>query len=196
MTTVTGLRRKVLIVEDDPEVRHLYTDMLTDTYDVESVESGEAAMGVIDDTFDVVLLDRRLPGISGRETLSRLREAGFTVPVALVTAVEPDFDILEMGFDDYVVKPVATPELLDVVEMLLLRREYDDIMREYFSLVTKVTTLRRNKDAEELVDNEEYIQQNARLEEIEEQAEVALDSAIESGKFEELLKDLDTTRTR
>lgn len=196
MTTVTGLRQKVLIVEDDPEVRHLYTDMLTDTYDVESVESGEAAMGVIDDTFDVVLLDRRLPGISGRETLSRLREAGFTVPVALVTAVEPDFDILEMGFDDYVVKPVATPELLDVVEMLLLRREYDDIMREYFSLVTKVTTLRRNKDAEELVDNEEYIQQNARLEEIEEQAEVALDTAIESGKFEELLKDLDTTRTR
>lgn len=105
-------------------------------------------------------------------------------------AVEPDFDILGMGFDDYLVKPVSREELHDLVDTMLLRREYDEVMREYFSLVTKVAMLQQEKSAQELDANEEYAESTVKLEEIKDQARTALEVAMEEGKFNELFHEI------
>lgn len=186
----------VLVVDDDPQVREIYGEFLAESYAVRTVDSGEAALEVMDDSIDVVLLDRRMVGLSGDDVLARLTQNGYDQPVALVTAIEPDFDILELGFDDYVVKPVGGEQLHELVETLLLRREYDSVMREYFSLVSKVTAIQRKKPPSALKDHDAYTRSVERLEQLESEAQHALESAIEDGKFDELLHALDPGEPR
>jgi len=149
-------RPTVLVVEDDRDLADLYAAWLSDDYDVRTANTAAEALEQFDESVDVVLLDRRLPETSGDEVLTRIREDGSDVQVAMVSAVDPDFDILEMGFDDYLVKPVTREDLADLVERLLARRIYTVEVREYFSLASKRATLEARKDPETLADNEEY----------------------------------------
>jgi len=101
----------VLVVEDEPDLADLYAAWLGDEYRVRTAYGGQEALDELDeadDEVDAILLDRRMPGLSGDEVLAAVRERGIDCRVAMVTAVEPDFDILKMGFDDYLVKPVTS----------------------------------------------------------------------------------------
>ena len=177
----------ILLVDDDPQVLELFRRRLAEAYDVRTASSGDEALQRIDDEVEAVLLDRRMPGPSGAEVLERLRASGYEQPVAMVTAVDPDFDVIEMGFDDYVVKPVTAAELHDLVESLLLRRAYDDVLREYFALASKVSALRASKPPERLSANPEYTQAIDRLNEIKQEARHSLESAMDAGMLEELM---------
>jgi DNA-binding response OmpR family regulator len=179
----------VLVVDDDPQIRSVFSDYLDDLFEVRTAESGPAALEEVDDDVDVVLLDRRMPGMSGRQLLSKLRREGYSQPVAMVTAVEPDFDLLDMGFDDYVVKPVFEEELRDVVETMVLRKEYDDVIREYFALVSKVTALKMEMDGHELDGHAGFEESKSRLEEIKREARNGIEVAIDSGKFDQIFAD-------
>ncbi|MFC4553269.1 response regulator, partial [Halorussus sp. GCM10023401] len=103
----------VLVIEDEPDLGRLYELWLEDDYDVKHVETGEQALSALDDSVDVVLLDRRLPGMSGRAVLEEIRERDVDCRVAMVTAVDPSFDVVEMGFDTYVTKPPDREQLRD-----------------------------------------------------------------------------------
>ena len=184
-------RPTVLLVDDEAAVREVYGRLLREEYDVRPADSGEAALEAMDDDVDLVLLDRRMLGLSGGDVLERLREAGYDQPVAMVTAVEPDFDILEMGLDDYLVKPVRGEDLRELVRTMLLRREYDAVMREYFALVSKVVALQHEKTARELDGSEAYLEATDRLELLKDQAQVALDTALEQGTFDALFHELE-----
>ncbi|WP_436932399.1 HalX domain-containing protein [Halosimplex halobium] len=157
----------VLIVEDEPDVAETYNLWLADDYDVRMAGSGDEGLAELDDEVDVVLLDRMMPGLSGDEVLERIRERGLDCRVAMVTAVEPDFDILEMGFDAYLCKPIRSQQLHETVENLLDRSTYDDLLQEYYSLVEKQATLEATKSSAELADNEEYLELRERVEELE-----------------------------
>lgn len=177
----------ILIVDDDPQVLHLFERILKPDYTVESADSGEAALEAIGSHIDACLIDRRMPSMSGGEVVKRIREEGYDLPIAMVTAVDPDFDVLELGFDDYVVKPVAADELRSVVQSLLLRREYDVILRDFFSLASKITAIKSSKSPEELVSNGKYGQVVDDLNEIKEEAKKSLDAAIDAGVIEDLI---------
>ncbi|WP_415382436.1 HalX domain-containing protein [Halosimplex sp. TS25] len=153
----------VLIVEDEPDVAETYNLWLADEYEVRMAQSGDEGLAKLDDDVDVVLLDRMMPGLSGDEVLKRIRERGLECRVAMVTAVEPDFDILEMGFDAYLCKPIRSEQLHDTVENLLERSEYDDLLQEYYSLVETQATLEATKSSAELADNEEYARLQERI---------------------------------
>jgi len=146
----------VLIVEDEPDVAETYRLWLEDQYTVRVARDGDEGLDALDESVAVVLLDRMMPGLSGGEVLERIREQGLDCRVAMVTAVEPDFDILEMGFDAYLSKPVKGDQLTETVENLLERSEYDSLLQEYYSLVEKQATLEATKTAVELEDSTEY----------------------------------------
>lgn len=135
----------VLIVEDERRLADFYTELLADTYTVRTAYDGDRALDLIDETVDVVLLDRHLPDYSGDEILCEIRRRGIDCRVAMVTAVVPDFDILELGFDDYVEKPVFKDELEATVERLLHRNGFDAALQEYFALTSKKKRARRQK---------------------------------------------------
>lgn len=161
----------VLIVEDEDNLRSLYAEYLSDSFTVRTAGDGEQALLLLDEDVDVVLLDRRLPGMNGEEILEEIQEKG-PIRVAMVTAVEPDFDIIEMDFDDYVTKPVLKEELNATVERLHELRTYDELMNEYFSLVQKHALLLAEKTRDEIEGSEEF----QRLEEEIEQLEAEVDS--------------------
>jgi DNA-binding response OmpR family regulator len=154
----------VLIVEDEPDVSETYRLWLEDDHQVRTAQNGDEGLSMLDETVDVVLLDRMMPGLSGDEVLAHIREDELGCRVAMVTAVEPDFDILEMGFDAYLSKPVKSTRLVETVENLLARSEYDTLLQEYYSLVEKQATLEATKSHTALAESEEYDRLQARLE--------------------------------
>ncbi|WP_256297263.1 response regulator [Haloarchaeobius salinus] len=126
----------VLVVDDEEKLADMYTLWLRNEYDVRTVYDGEAVLSNLDGV-DVVLLDRRMPGCSGDEVMDRLERRDDDPAVVVVTAVDPDFDILELSFDDYVCKPVQADELVAVIEQQLTAREHGDDLRRYRQLATK-----------------------------------------------------------
>jgi len=153
----------VLIVEDEPDLADLYAAWLEDECTVRTAYNGSQALDAIDRHVDVVLLDRRMPGLSGDTVLDTIRERDLDCRVAMVTAVEPDFDIVEMGFDDYLVKPVSKSDLTDTLDQLLLRSAYDEQLQEFFALASKKAVLDKQKTEAELRASEEYARLEDRL---------------------------------
>jgi DNA-binding response OmpR family regulator len=149
-------RPVVLIVEDEPDVAETYKLWLQKEYEVRMAQNGDEGLEMLDATVDVVLLDRMMPGLSGDEVLEQIRDRDLECRVAMVTAVEPDFDILEMGFDAYLSKPIRSEQLHETVSNLLERSEYDSLLQEYYALVEKQATLESTKSSAELADNEQY----------------------------------------
>ncbi len=149
-------RPVVLIVEDEPDVAETYKLWLRDDYEVRMAHDGDEGLELLDESVDVVLLDRMMPGLSGDEVLERIRDRDLECRVSMVTAVEPDFDILEMGFDAYLSKPIRSEQLHETVENLLERSEYDALLQEYYALVETQATLEASKSRAELSESEEY----------------------------------------
>ncbi len=116
----------ILLVEDEPGVVLTLTDLLrTEGYRVESVADGPAALRrVTEQRFDVVILDVMLPGMSGFDVCSKLRQRGQPVAILMLTARAQLSDRvagLKLGADDYLTKPFEPPELLARIEALLRR---------------------------------------------------------------------------
>ena len=156
----------VLVVDDEADVADAYAAQLELDFDVATAYSGREALEEIDESVDVVLLDRRMPGISGDEVLETIRERDLDCRVAMVTAVDPDFDIIEMEFDDYVIKPVSRDDLYETIDRLLTASDYESTLQEYYSLMAKQAALRANKPEAELADTTEYEELQTRLDEV------------------------------
>lgn len=164
----------VLIVEDEPPLADLYAGWLEDTYEVHTAYDGETALEMLEGV-DVVLLDRRMPGLSGDEVLEYIQERELPCHVALVTAVEPEFDIVDMGFDLYLTKPISRLELRSAVERLSARRHYSDTLREYFEMGAKKSALEANKTRDTLESNPEYAALCDRLESLRQDLDETVD---------------------
>lgn len=117
---------KLLVVEDDRTVgQYVKHGLEEQQYLTDWVTDGVEALRAISGTpYDLVILDLRLPGMSGYEVLRTLRDRGLTVPVLVLTAqdaLEHKVDALRAGADDYVTKPFAFEELLARVEAVTRR---------------------------------------------------------------------------
>jgi len=180
----------VLIVDDEPDVAEAYAAHASDRYEVRTAYSGEGALDALDDDVDVVLLDRRMPDLVGDEVLAEIRERGLDCRVAMVTAVDADFDIIDMEFDDYVVKPVSREELLDTIDRLLRCASYERKLREFYRVTRTLATLRSTKDAAELAENEEVQELARRRERLKDRLSTAAETLADED-FETLFRDLE-----
>ena len=120
----------ILVVEDEIKMaRALREGLEEDRYEVSVVHTGEEGFyAVHEQAFDLVILDVMLPGRDGLEILRTLRREGNTTPVLLLTAKDAIDDRvrgLDVGADDYLVKPFAFPELLARIRALLRRGKAD-----------------------------------------------------------------------
>jgi DNA-binding response OmpR family regulator len=150
----------ILLVEDDAEQREVYQGFLADRYTVEAVPDGETALSVLGEqpAFETILLDRGLPGMDGDAVLEELVDRGTNVPVVVVTGTEPDLDIIEMGMDYYLTKPVSRDQLLRTIERVRRWRTLDDSLQEIARLTMKRTTLETAHGQETLQDDERYVE--------------------------------------
>ncbi len=121
---------RILVVEDEIKLaKALKEGLESDRYQVSVVHTGEEGFyAVHEQAFDLVILDVMLPGRDGLEILGTLRREGNTTPVLLLTAKDAVDDRvrgLDVGADDYLVKPFAFPELLARIRALLRRGKAD-----------------------------------------------------------------------
>ena len=124
-----GGRLRVLAVDDDPDLlRILRMGLGSRGIDLETVGSGEDALKAVQgNSFDMVLLDVRLPGINGFQVLMQIREAGDATPVMMITALNAEDDVvrgLEAGADGYITKPFRVRELAARIEALHRRTRF------------------------------------------------------------------------
>ena len=119
---------RILIAEDDPAIADSVGYSLRACgYQVDVVGSGEAVLGSGPGSYDLLILDVMLPGLSGVEVCRRVRRHG-AVPVLMLTALDGGADRvvgLEAGADDYLGKPFSMAELVSRVRAILRRRRLD-----------------------------------------------------------------------
>lgn len=210
---------KVLVVDDENMVAQMYRDWLQDAgFRVEVANGGEEALRKIDEDVDVVVLDRRMPLLSGDEVLEVIRSedmerldperfegrdeyhitqeyeekdvddvaldtvkkldpvivenlAGQDLDpqVCMLTAVDPDFDIIDMEFDHYVVKNVDRNHLVELVGKLASLGELQDRVRRYQSNRWKKILLGRSMPKPKLDGQDDYENLRQQLRKIEEE---------------------------
>ncbi len=140
----------VLVIEDDPTVGSFVKRGLEEQrYRVELATNGEEGERLAaNDSFDMLILDLRLPGKSGEDVLKSLRQRGFEKPVLVLTAqdaVDAKVRMLRAGADDYVTKPFAFEELLARVEALSRRP------KTLAAPLLRVDDLELNRDTREVL---------------------------------------------
>lgn len=118
---------RVLIVEDEQDLQNILVKRLNaEYYSVDGCGNGEDALDYISmATYDLIVLDIMIPGIDGLQVLQRLRADNNTTPVLLLTAKDTIDDRvtgLDLGADDYLVKPFAFDELLARIRVLMRRK--------------------------------------------------------------------------
>jgi DNA-binding response OmpR family regulator len=130
------------MVDDQKEVADAFALRLEAVADVRVAYGGREALAAVDErTPDVTLLDRHMPTLSGDDVLERLRERDVTTRIVMVTAIDPDVDVLEMPFDDYLSKPVDRADLRTVVDQQCRVLAYQ-LLGAYFEHASKRTVLR------------------------------------------------------
>ena len=119
---------KLLIAEDDRELRQLFSHVLSrNGYTVTGVSNGQEALDAMDaDFYDMIISDIMMPVMDGYELVRQLRDVGNTTPVLMITAKDA-FDDMRLGFqsgvDDYMVKPINVNEMVLRVQALLRRAQ-------------------------------------------------------------------------
>ncbi len=189
-TDERGDAARVLIVEDEPDVAELYRNTVeAEGYDVDVANSLGAGADRLSAAYDIALLDRRLPDGHGEELLATIRDRELDIRVGMVTAVEPDFDIVEMGFDLYVLKPLSQRELVDAVDRLGSRSEYDDRLQRTAALASKRATLEAEKPREALERSERYQELTDELAELDAELE-RLTEQFDTQDYRRLFEDI------
>lgn len=118
-TAADDTTRTVLVVEDDDDLRETYRLWLADTrWEVRGAASGEEALADLDAAVDVLVLDRRLHGLSGTEITERLDDAAFDGDVLVVSARDPDDDLAPDDVTGYLTKPVREETFVGLLDQL------------------------------------------------------------------------------
>ena len=121
--------RKILVVDDDTELREMLVEQLAlhDEFEAVAVDSGtKAVQAAKAEQLDLVIMDVGLPDIDGREVVRILRKGGFKAPIIMLTAHDTDSDTilgLESGANDYVSKPFRFAVLLARIRAQLRQHE-------------------------------------------------------------------------
>ena len=128
--------RTAMIIEDDAEIRGIVRTLLANEgYRVEEAEDGRIA---VERVFlmkpDLILVDLKLPGLDGAEVCKRIRAGRMETPIIVISAAKEEFDkvlLLELGADDYLVKPFGARELLARIKAVMRRVKPDSSIRTF-----------------------------------------------------------------
>lgn len=154
---------KLLVVDDDPEIASLLSELLElEGFEVETANNGMQALEKFDMSFDLILLDIMMPEMNGLNVLSQIRSK-FTVPVIFLTAKDNEYDKiigLELGADDYILKPFNDRELIARINALLRRTRWDNLVNETDDLPQQYTVdkLLLNRKQQSVYYDNKYIE--------------------------------------
>lgn len=126
------MAQKILVIEDEPTLARLLSYNLSqEAYDTKVIDhGGDGLQEALQQSYDLIILDIMLPGLSGFEVLAKLRQKGNRTPVIILTARNAEDEVvqgLKHGADDYITKPFGVAELLARVAAVLRRTQSDEV---------------------------------------------------------------------
>ncbi|HVL19889.1 MAG TPA: response regulator transcription factor [Amaricoccus sp.] len=127
-----GIVKKILMVDDDPDLREALADQLVATEEFDVFEAGDGEGGLAragEQVYDLVILDVGLPDMDGRELCRLMRKQGVKCPILMLTGHTTDSDQihgLESGANDYIAKPFKLPVLLARIRAQLRQHEQSE----------------------------------------------------------------------
>ena len=178
-----------VVVNDQEDVADLHPAWLQDTYKVQTAYDGAEAPEILSEDVAVVLLDRKIPDLSGDDVLEEIRLEGLDCRVAIVTGLEPEFDVIQMRLDTYLVNPCSEEELRSIVERLLTIGHVDTSLRKYFALASKLAALEAAKSRRELESSREYAKLTTEFEDCRNQSDRLL-AQLDAADYRVLFRDL------
>ena len=137
-------QKTILIVDDERVVAESYELYLQDEYETRIETNGGAALCELnpnDREIDLILLDRRMPGMSGDVVAEHVDDYELDYQVIMVSAVDPTVDIITLPCDGYLSKPVSEEEVVGAVEKALLVDDYQELIKEYNAVAEKYDIL-------------------------------------------------------
>jgi two-component system, OmpR family, alkaline phosphatase synthesis response regulator PhoP len=139
------MAQKILVIEDEPTLARLLSYNLSqDGYDTKVIDhGGDGLQEALQQAYDLLILDIMLPGMSGFEVLSKLRQKGNVTPVIILTARNAEEEVvqgLKYGADDYITKPFGVAELLARVSAVLRRTQSEEAAADKLKGTEKVIT--------------------------------------------------------
>ena len=178
-----------LVVDDEKEVADAYALRLRGACAVETAYGGREALSVVADRpVDIVLLDRHMPDISGDDVLTELDDRGFDGRVVMVTAIDPDFDVLELPFDDYLCKPIDREDVRAVVDQQRQILAYETL-GEYFSVKSTKSVLEAETAPAQREGDDAFASAAQRADRLERRARRLLDDESILDRFEAVDRD-------
>jgi len=164
---------QILIVEDDRKMRLALREIMTkEGYSVDTVETGEAALGRVEETsYDLVITDLKLPGIDGMSLLKAIRKSRPDTSVVIITAyatVDTAVEAMREGAEDYISKPFNLDEIRIIVKKVLEKKallddnrllrnqlkkkySYDNVVGNSEAMIEVYKTIDKVKDAKATV---------------------------------------------
>lgn len=136
------MNKRILVVDDEKNIRMTLKQCLKgEKYDVELAVNGEEGLKKLkEESFDLVLLDIKMPGLTGMEVLKRLREIGNNVKVIMMTAygtIDRAVEAMKLGAIDFLSKPFTPEEIRKIVNDVLSREELKEEELESFEDVVE-----------------------------------------------------------
>ena len=172
--------KTVLIVEDEEALAESYQLHLEDDYETKIATNGGQALAKLGPDIDLVLLDRRMPGMAGDDVLKRIDEWELDFQIIVVSAIDPDMDIIDLPFDGYLTKSVSKDELLAAVERAFLKERYEECLVEYNGAAETYDVLRNEYSQSELDTKDEFAALEERLESLEAEIDEIVDELGDS----------------
>jgi DNA-binding NtrC family response regulator len=148
--------KTVLIIDDEEAVAQSYRIHLNDKYEVKTATSGQEAISKIDADVDVIVIDRRMPGLTGDDVIERLSMQELGIKVIIASGIDPDTDIIGLPIDGYLTKTVTKQELIDAVDRVLLKDELEELLAEYDKLSETYEILNSEYMQTELMEKDEF----------------------------------------
>ena len=167
---------KVLIVEDEESLATLHNHHLKDRYETEVAYNAGEALVKLSPEIDLVFLDRRMPGMSGDELLDHIDDWEASCQVIMVTAVDPDVELVNMPIAGYLTKPVSKEEMLDASKQALLLKEYESLVTEYYEAKRKHALLVSEFSNGQMNNDDDFIELENRVESLKQDIEHIIDA--------------------
>ena len=157
MATSATETRRILVVEDEADLATVFDLWLQERYEVDVLASGNEAIAALDDTIDVVFLDRRMSDGSGEQVLAELQTRDLPCQVVIVSAMSPDVLLLDYDYALYLTKPVGMDDLEAAIDLLDARRDLEPALRAFLDRVEAFGALLASAHPRRLARDDAYL---------------------------------------
>ena len=183
--------KDVVIIEDEESLAELFSKRLDDEYNATIATHAGNGIAEIDAETDYVLLDRKLPGMSGDRVLEYIVDQPYDINVIIISAIDPDQNVIHQPYDEYITKTVDEGEIQDAIDRVEVKNRFVELLSQYVKKAETWEVVRSDLNTAESDADVDLGMIESELDEIAEEF-ATISSELSGSKVTDILCALDT----